>query len=52
MGRISKQKIERIQALLKEGYLYKEVVEKVGVHVKTVSNHDPNRKAKSKKAIH
>jgi len=47
MGRITKSKIEEIQALLQKGYLQKEVAEKAGVNVRTVSKYDPQRKSKS-----
>jgi len=49
MGRIPKSKIEQIEALLQKGYLKKEVAKEVGVHVRTVSKYDPNRKPKSEK---
>ena len=44
MGRLSKSKIDRIQKLIKKGYLQKEVAKMADVNVKTVRTYDPLRK--------
>jgi transcription initiation factor TFIIIB Brf1 subunit/transcription initiation factor TFIIB len=47
MGRITKEKIDQIGKLRKEGYCQKEIAQKVGVSVRTVRKYDPTRKSKS-----
>ena len=42
MGRLYKAKVDSIRELLKQGYLQKEVAEKLGVHVRTVRKYDPS----------
>lgn len=52
MGKISKEKMDQIGKLRKEGYSQKEVAEKLGVHVRTVRRYDPTRKSKPESHDH
>lgn len=45
MGRLTKKKADQIANLRKQGYIQKEVAEKLGVHVRTVRKYDPTRAA-------
>ena len=45
MGRLYKAKVDKIQELSKQGYLQREIAEKLGVHVKTVRKYDPTNRS-------
>jgi len=47
MGRLYKAKVNSIQGLLKQGYLQKEVAEKLGVSVRTVRKYDPSSRSRT-----
>ena len=45
MGRLSKAKIDKIVKLREDGYIQKEVAQKVAVDIKTVRKYDPLRQS-------
>lgn len=47
MGRLYKAKVDKIQELSKQGYLQREIAEKLGVHVRTVRKYDPSNRSTS-----
>ena len=47
MGRLYKAKVDKIQELSKQGYLQREIAEKLGLHVRTVRKYDPSNRSTS-----
>jgi len=51
MGRLLKRKVDQIVSLRKQGYIQKEVAQKLEVHVRTVRKYDPTHTATKRHPI-
>ncbi len=49
MGRLSKNQTDQVAKLRKEGYLQKEIGQKLGINIRTVRKYDPTAKSKQRK---